>query len=441
MEIRSTVTSFLQYKQRILILRRSKEVKQYKGKWAGVSGLVEVGEKKKHDERAYLEIEEETGLKKSDVELVRRGRIIEIKDKEILWRVSPYLFIVKKPKKIRINWEHTDFKWIIPNQISKYNTVPGLIETLRRVYIHPEIESQIRSLRNEKREGASWIARKAVTILKTAVEKSTTMKRPVLWEELQTVGRTLIQTHPSMAPLTSGIARTLYLLYNELRKGTTPSHAKRLLIELVQNYQETSKKSLDKIAHLAKQEIKRKGMILTHTYSETVLKVLSAIGEQVFITESRPLCEGTYLAEKLAKHVNVTLITDAEAGHFLPGLDCIVIGADSILADGSVINKMGTRLLTVAAKYFRVPVYVVAESHKFSLPSFLGEDVPLEENDPKEVISRRLKNVKIRNIYFDVTPADCITAYITELGVVYPHDVQSKLEKMVKWVKVLDKDL
>ena len=125
------VTCFLQFQGKILILRRSEKVGTYRGRWAGVSGYVE----KSPDEQALTEIEEETGLGKEDVKLVRRGEPLEVIDAEIgkRWVIHPYLFQITDPSKVKIDWEHKESRWIDPEDIGEYETVPGLKETWERV--------------------------------------------------------------------------------------------------------------------------------------------------------------------------------------------------------------------------------------------------------------------------------------------------------------------
>jgi 8-oxo-dGTP diphosphatase len=88
------------------------------------------------DEQALVEIEEETGLSRDDVELVRKGKQLSTADAElgVRWTVHPYLFHIRDRDKIRIDWEHKEAKWIKPQEISDYQTVPRLRETLERVW-------------------------------------------------------------------------------------------------------------------------------------------------------------------------------------------------------------------------------------------------------------------------------------------------------------------
>lgn len=123
------VTAVLMKDKKILILKRGQKVRTYKGRWACVSGYLEGNEDAL--ERAYKEIEEETGLKRDDLKLIGRGKPIEFYDEEekIKWRVHPFLFEVRR-NDIRIDCEHTEYKWVYPNEISNYKTVPKLKDVI-----------------------------------------------------------------------------------------------------------------------------------------------------------------------------------------------------------------------------------------------------------------------------------------------------------------------
>ena len=125
------VTCFLESGNQILILRRSQQVGSYQGRWAGVSGYVETTA----DEQALTEIAEETSLSGEEVKLIRKGKPLPVEDKKlgVRWIVHPYLFQIKDRDKIKIDWEHKEAKWIAPQEIGNYPTVPKLKETLARV--------------------------------------------------------------------------------------------------------------------------------------------------------------------------------------------------------------------------------------------------------------------------------------------------------------------
>jgi len=129
-ETRKVVTAFLEHDGKILIVRRSQRVGTYQGRWSGISGYLE------HQplEQALIEIREETGLGDNDVELVRQAASLEILDQErnARWLVHPFLFRVKRPDAIRLDWENLELRWIAPAELDNYPTVPALRKTLAR---------------------------------------------------------------------------------------------------------------------------------------------------------------------------------------------------------------------------------------------------------------------------------------------------------------------
>ncbi len=131
-QIKEVVTCFIESENKILILRRSGRVGTYQGRWDGISGFIE----KTADERALVEIQEETGLTGKDVKLISKGQPLEVMDEKlkIKWIVHPYLFYLKNPEKVKLDWEHTESKWIFPDEIDNYATVPRLKEALNEVF-------------------------------------------------------------------------------------------------------------------------------------------------------------------------------------------------------------------------------------------------------------------------------------------------------------------
>lgn len=131
LEEKHVVTCFLQYKNKILILRRSSRVGSYKGRWAGVSGYMETSDL----DQAFTEIKEETGLDKDEIELQVKGESLQVIDKKLgrRWVIHPFLFQIKSTQKIKMDWEHVEMKWIKPEELTNYKTVPGLNDALDRV--------------------------------------------------------------------------------------------------------------------------------------------------------------------------------------------------------------------------------------------------------------------------------------------------------------------
>src|SRR5215468_3609412 len=146
----------------------------------------------------------------------------------------------------------------------------------------------------------------------------------------------------------------------------------------------------------------------------------------VIADETRPFLQGSRLtAWELNKdNIPVTVITDNMAGHVMKQgkVDCVVVGADRIAANGDAANKIGTYMVAVLAKQHNIPFYVAAPVSTVDLATATGEDIPIEERDPKEVTHVRNhqltpEGVDVHNFAFDVTPNELIAAIITDRGV------------------------
>ena len=124
------VTSIIKKADKILILKRSNQVKSMKGLWAGISGIIEKNESPL--DRAKIEIFEELGIKNDEITLLKEAetmRIISPQYQNHEWEVYPFLFEMEESK-IKLNWENSEFKWISAEDISKYETVPNLDKVL-----------------------------------------------------------------------------------------------------------------------------------------------------------------------------------------------------------------------------------------------------------------------------------------------------------------------
>lgn len=127
------VTSFLTNDERFLILKRSQNVKSMKGLWGGISGVIEGKEDPLH--RAKIEIFEETGIEEKRIDLVKTAKELQVRSEQYSnhqWTIFPFLFNVEETK-IKLNWENSDYKWISPDEMSRYQTVPNLDEVLARL--------------------------------------------------------------------------------------------------------------------------------------------------------------------------------------------------------------------------------------------------------------------------------------------------------------------
>lgn len=150
---------------------------------------------------------------------------------------------------------------------------------------------------------------------------------------------------------------------------------------------------------------------------------------RVFSCETRPLLQGSRITawELQRAGIDVTVIADSVAASlFRDGrIDLVIVGADRIAANGDTVNKVGTYALAVLARHHGVPFYVAAPGSTVDPATPDGPAIPIEERDPDEVRRGfgRLTapaEVPVFSPAFDMTPADFITAIITEAGVLQP---------------------
>ncbi len=185
------------------------------------------------------------------------------------------------------------------------------------------------------------------------------------------------------------------------------------------------------------------GGLATGDYG-TVLAVMFAAAEKgknisVYADETRPLLQGSRLTAWELKNagIDVTLICDNMAAHTMKKkkVDCVIVGADRIAANGDAANKIGTYSLSIIAKEHNVPFYVAAPVSTFDLSIASGDEIPIEERHSDEVTSISGNKIapdgiKVFNPAFDVTPASNITAIITEKGVINSPN-KEKIENVI----------
>ena len=132
-KVAAVVSVFLKYRNKILILKRSNKVLAYKGKWSAIGGYLD--EPKPVKEKAMEEVAEELGVKGDNIASIVIAKSYESSDRQInrKWIIYPVLMELKKMPDIKMNWENTEYKWINPEELKKFDTIPGLQKSLKKV--------------------------------------------------------------------------------------------------------------------------------------------------------------------------------------------------------------------------------------------------------------------------------------------------------------------
>jgi ribose 1,5-bisphosphate isomerase len=186
--------------------------------------------------------------------------------------------------------------------------------------------------------------------------------------------------------------------------------------KIIQHFEEAQNKINQKVLKL----IKNNSVIFTHCHSTNVVNALIYAKNkgkkfEVYNTETRPLFQGRKTAEQLAKaKIKVTMFVDSALDDALTGKqgakkpNLVLLGADALLKNG-VINKIGSELIAKIAKQNKIPVYIVADSWKYSKAK-----IPLEQRNLNEVWDNAPKNIRIKNPAFEFVDRKYITGIISE---------------------------
>jgi len=161
-----------------------------------------------------------------------------------------------------------------------------------------------------------------------------------------------------------------------------------------------------------------------------VIRSAVEVGKSISVIadETRPFLQGARLTawEMVQEGIPISLISDNMSGHLMSHgeVDAIVVGTDRVASNGDVANKIGTYMVAVLAKRHNIPFYVACPLSTIDLSITSGSKIPIEERPIEEVTGYRdfqwaAKGISVRNPAFDVTPADLVTAIITEKGVVF----------------------
>jgi len=229
-----------------------------------------------------------------------------------------------------------------------------------------------------------------------------------------------------MAPITFATARVV----EEAGAGATTSASG--ILAAVAAVREDLRRAGERAAAAAAGRISAGETVLTHSYSSTVIQALAGAApriRRVYVTESRPDCEARATAEILCDHgTDVVLICDAAAAHAMGLCQRVLVGVDTFLPDGSIVNKMGTTPIALAARDCGVPLHAVGTTYKCQLDP---DPVVLEEGEGSALV-QGLSNVRGWNVLFERTRADLVGERVSEQGDPSAPGVAARLEALRK---------
>lgn len=296
----------------------------------------------------------------------------------------------------------------------------------------------LQEIENMNVKGGSPFGRSAAWAFKLALEQEDLKNADDIAERFNQLRRKMTALKPTMATIHNSCEWVFETL--DQYKNEPIVELKKKICDVCERIIENSFQSVDDLAIYGAEMIHENDTILMHSYSSTLMAIFKAATAQgkhfkVICTESRPLRESRN-AVKVLQTLNqdIIFISDASVYEFIPQADFIIMGADTLCADGSVANKMGSAQIAKLAQYCKVPVYFASELFKLDMRTQKGYRVELERRTKWEMIDKddfeSLENIEIINQFFDCTPASDIRGIITEYGILHPSQLLQYGKKM-----------
>ncbi|HPJ85011.1 MAG TPA: ribose 1,5-bisphosphate isomerase [Methanothrix sp.] len=290
-------------------------------------------------------------------------------------------------------------------------------------------------IRSMEIRGAALIGRAAAGALK---EFALAIEPSGIDEFNAEVGRAadvLLDTRPTAVSLSNAIRMVMRY------RGDDLDSARRSLAKNADDFVERSLLAVERIGEIGSRRIRDGDVILTHCNSSVALSIIKTAFDsgkdiKVIATESRPRYQGHLTIKALdGWGIATQLIVDSAVRTVINEVDEVIVGADVVTANGSLVNKIGTAQIALAASEARTSFMVAAETYKFSPQTLMGELVSIEMRAAEEVYPEisELKNVRVRNPAFDVTPHQYIDVICTEVGAIPPEMSYLVIKEMLGW--------
>ncbi len=281
---------------------------------------------------------------------------------------------------------------------------------------HYLFDNKIRKIELDRTSGASQIARNALDVLRFFAQTTKSETCIGFVRAFSELGRLLFETRPNMAPVQNLIAQTVYEI-NSLKEDDLVN-VRKFALSRISELTKKSKDAAKKSAEWAATIINDTDCLATCSYSSTICETFRIAKHQgshfsVFVAESRSddgkFRYGQVVANFLKSiDVSTEVFPDDEIYRYVPRTECVLVGADSVLFDGSIINGSPTYGVAVEADDSGVPFYSVCETTKMNTLSYLGKNVEVQKD-------------------FDLTPPNLITGIVTDKGIL---DVKEIVEIM-----------
>ncbi|MEZ3162612.1 ribose 1,5-bisphosphate isomerase [Halorubrum sp. RMP-47] len=304
----------------------------------------------------------------------------------------------------------------------------------------PAVGDTAESIATMEIRGAATIASAAAEALaeqaEAAAEADATATDPAAFRaSMRAAARTLRETRPTAVSLPNALRYVLQRM-----EGDSVDRLRRSVVDASEAFVRQLDRAQEDLGRVGANRLADGDTVMTHCHSTDALACIEAAVEQgksisAVVKETRPRQQGHITAEQLRDAgVPVTLIVDSAARRYLDEVDHVVVGADSIAADGGVINKIGTSGLAVNARERGVPIMTAAQTIKLHPETLTGHTVEIEMRDEGEVIAPESRDeigeIAVENPAFDVTPPRYMDAIVTEHGQFPPESIVTLMREL-----------
>jgi ribose 1,5-bisphosphate isomerase len=297
------------------------------------------------------------------------------------------------------------------------------------------VEETAEDIASMEIRGAATIARAAAEALAAEARESDAADPAAFRAEMRAAARALRDTRPTAVSLPNALRFVLTGM-----SGGTVEQLRSSVQETVSAFVADLESAQDRLGRIGANRLRDGDVIMTHCHSTDALATVEKAVEagkhiEAVVKETRPRKQGHITARQLREmDVPVTLIVDNAAHRYLNDVDHVVVGADSIAADGSVINKIGTSGLAVSARDRGTPIMVAAQTLKLHPGTLTGHTVEIEMREESEVVDPEtradLGDVEVLNPAFDVTPPRHVDAIVTERGQFPPESIVTLMREL-----------
>jgi len=279
--------------------------------------------------------------------------------------------------------------------------------------VNTKIANRVEAIKEDKVHGATWLSEEAISILTQAVQESRAENLRDFITELKEITNALTQARPNMASITNYACWFTYEVIAHSQKESDLNSLKALAKAKGNEIIEVARQAVLKVVRNGTNIIQPSDTIMTCSYSATVCQCFEIAKAEnkdfhVVIAESKSPDSKLY-GEVTAKQLRLSgistkVIRDDEIVKYMPHASKVLVGADSALRDGSLINGTPTYVLASAASVAHIPFYSLCQTAKFDPRSYQGKNRKLEAG-------------------FDKIPPQLVTGIITEFGIIKPRQV------------------